>query len=125
MDKSSAVVIRLPEAFSATEARKLRRELKRKIMHGSVGVIVDLSRVRKIDLPALETLLSCMEEVARQDGALQLGAVSREAAAMLELTRMDRLFRQFPAVDSEAVAVTTEPAAEEATGRPVQLPVAV
>jgi anti-anti-sigma regulatory factor len=66
-----------------------------------------------------------MEEVAKHDGALQLGGVSPEAAAMLELTRMDRLFQQFPSFESETIAVTPVPVTEETEGRPVQLPVAV
>lgn len=126
MVKLTAIVIRLPEIFSAKEARKLRRELKDKVANAGANVVVDLSRVRKIDSRGLEALLGCMEEVARQDGALQLGGVSPEAATMLELTRMDRLFRQFPSFDSEAVTLTPEPVTEEAaTTGPMQLPVAV
>ena len=61
-----------------------------------------------------QKLLLRMEEVAKQDGSLEIGGISPEAAAMLELTRMNQLFQKFPAVhaeDSQAVLVP-EPAAE-------------
>jgi len=90
------------------------------------SVIVDLSRVKKIDLTGLEGLLTCMEEVAKQDGSLEIGGISPEAAAILELTRMNHLFQKFPAVhaeDSQTVLVPepvaeTEPAPSGQTAQP-------
>jgi anti-sigma B factor antagonist len=116
MDNPSAIMIKVPEVFGAKEARKLGRELKSKIASDEPCVVVDLSRVKNIDSAGLEGLLNCMEEVARKDGSLQVGAISPEAATVLELTRMDRLFQKFPALPVEApsFALATEPAAEEA-----------
>jgi anti-anti-sigma regulatory factor len=94
---SSAIMIKLPELFGSQEARKLGQELKDKLtMSASPSVLVDLSQVKQIDLAGLEGLLDCMEIIANHDGALELGEISPEAATMLELTRMDRLFRKFP-----------------------------
>jgi hypothetical protein len=45
-------------------------------------------------------LLDCIETVAKNDGALQLGEMSPEAAIFLELTRMDQLFNKFPVFDA-------------------------
>jgi anti-anti-sigma factor len=102
MDTQFAIMIKLPATFGGKEARKLGQELKRKIMTEAPSVLVDLSRVRQIDLAGLEGLLDCMEMIARNDGALQLGKISPEAASMLELTQMDRLFQKFPAFDLAA-----------------------
>jgi anti-anti-sigma factor len=128
MEKLSTIVVKLPEVFGARAARKLRRELKKKIKTSDPQLIVDLSRVKRIDLDGLEALLSCMEEIARQDGALQFSGISAEAATFLELTRMDRLFQKFPAFAAEAPAFALAPepvdetTATESTA--VQLPVA-
>ena len=114
MDIPSSIMIKLPEVFGVKEARKLRRELKKKLAHDRPSVIVDLSRVKKIDLAGLEGLLTCMEQVAKQDGSLEIGGISPEAAAVLELTRMNLLFQKFPAVyaeNSQSVLVP-EPVAE-------------
>lgn len=130
MERSSTIIVKLPEVFGAKAARKLGRELKSKFTNSNPHVVLDLSRVKKIDSKGLEGLLSCMEEVAKQDGAVQFGRVSPEAATMLELTRMDRLFDKFPSfpVEAPAFALAPEAVAEEsqtteAKGS-VQVPVA-
>jgi len=102
METPSAIVIRVPESFGGKEARKLRRELKKRVSTNRPCVIVDMSRVKKIDLSGLEGLLKCMEEISKQDGTLELGAISAEAATLLELTRLDKLFQKFPAVQLQA-----------------------
>jgi anti-anti-sigma regulatory factor len=71
-------------------------------MSNEPRIVVDFSRVREMDLAGLEGLLDCMETVAKNDGALQLGAMSPEAATFLELTRMDQLFNRFPVFDASA-----------------------
>ena len=125
---SSAVVVKMPEALDAKSARRLGRELKNKILGDAPFVVLDLSRVKYIDIPGLEGLLSCMEEVARHDGSLQLSGVSPEAATLLELTRVNQLMQKFPGFSIEApqfeVAAETEPEAVPAEN-PAQLPVAV
>ncbi len=123
MDSTSAIMIKLPESFGGKEARKLGRELKSNIPMDTPCVIVDLSRVKKIDLAGLEGLLNCMDEVAKRDGVIQTAGVSPEAATLLELTRMDRLFRKFPSLPSEtptfAVAeATTEEAPSSGVAQP-------
>ena len=79
METQSAIMIKLPEAFGGKEARRLGRELKSR-MSNEPRIVVDFSRVREMDLAGLEGLLDCMETVARNDGALQLGEMSPEAA---------------------------------------------
>jgi anti-anti-sigma factor len=126
MEKQSAIVVKLPETFNATGARRLKRELKNKMSNGAPRVVIDLSKVKNIDLSGLEALLNCMDEVARHDGALQLGEMSAEAATVLELTRMDRLFHKFPGFSLDAPTVTLSPelAPEQVPAEsPVQLPV--
>jgi anti-anti-sigma regulatory factor len=99
METQSAIMIKLPEAFGGKEARRLGRELKNR-MSNAPRIVVDFSRVREMDLAGLEGLLDCMETVAKNDGALQLGEMSPEAAIFLELTRMDQLFNRFPVFDA-------------------------
>jgi anti-sigma B factor antagonist len=125
METMSAIVVKLPEVFGAKAARKLGRELKNKVTNSAPHVVIDFSRVKKIDLKGLEALLSCMEEVVKQDGAVQFGGMSPEAATLLELTRMNRLFEKFPgfAADAPAFELSPEPVSEEAEGS-VQVPVA-
>jgi anti-anti-sigma regulatory factor len=111
MNTQSAIMIKLPETFGGKEARRLGQELKTRMSNESPRIVVDFSRVRRMNLEGLEGLLDCMETVARNDGALQLGEISPEAAVFLELTRMDRLFQKFPIFDASAT-FTSELASE-------------
>lgn len=115
MERLSTIVVKLPEVFGAKAARKLGRELKSKITSPGPHVIVDFSRVKKIDLRGLEALLSCLKELAKLDGGLQFGGLSPEAATLLELTRMDRILQKFPGFSTDAPTFTLspEPAIEE------------
>ena len=124
---SSAVVVKMPEALDARNARKLGRELKSKMAGESPLVVLDLSRVKDIDLSGVEGLLTCMEEVARQDGSLQLAGVSPELATLLELTRVNQLMQKFPGFSAEAPRFEVAPATapeEVPAESPAQLPVA-
>lgn len=128
MEKMSTIVVKLPEFLGARAARKLRRELKNKLTKSNLQVVLDLSRVKNIDLKGLEALLTCMAEVARRDGAVQFAGVSPEAATLLELTRMDRLFEKFPSFAAEAppfaLAAEVSEEAEVQTEGSVAQPVA-
>jgi len=112
METQSAIMIKLPEAFGGKEARRLGRELKNR-MSNAPRIVVDFSRVREMDLAGLEGLLDCMETVAKNDGALQLGEMSPEAAIFLELTRMDQLFNRFPVFDASASFTSDLPSESE------------
>jgi len=102
MNTQSAIMIKLPEVFGGKEARKLGRELKTRMSTASPHVVVDFSRVRQMNMVGLDGLLDCMETVAKNDGAIQLGEISPEASIFLELTRMDQLFSKFPVFDASA-----------------------
>lgn len=101
MDRESAMMVKLPEIFGKKQAQKLKREVKTKLRNGRHSIVLDFSRVKQIDLDGLETLLTCMEEVARRDGAFAIREVSPEVATILELTRMNRLLEKFPALEAQ------------------------
>lgn len=124
---SSAVVVKMHEALDARNARKLGRELKSKMASESPLVVLDLSRVKDIDVSGIQGLLTCMEEVARQDGSLQLAGVSAELATLLELTRVNQLMQKFPGFCADAPQFEVAPATapeEVPAESPAQLPVA-
>ena len=123
----SAVVVKLPEALDSSSARKLEREMKSKMSNGQHGLVLDFSRVRSIDLRGIEGLLACMEELARQDGGLQLSGVRPEMAVLLELTRVNQLMQKFPGFSIEAPQfdVVPDAAPEQVPAEsPTQVPVA-
>jgi anti-anti-sigma regulatory factor len=80
MDAPFAIIINLPQSLGSREAKKLVRELKMQITDEPPLVIVDLSRVTKMDCAGLDGLLVCMQEIAKHDGAIQVRAISPAAA---------------------------------------------
>jgi anti-anti-sigma factor len=100
-------MINLPESLGSQEAKKMMRELKTEIKKEPPCVILDLSRVKTMDCAGLHGLLACMQEIARHDCAIQLRAISPEAATLLELARMDHLFLSLP---TQAPGLTIAPA---------------
>jgi len=106
METPSALLIRLPEHFSRVAACTLAEELDHHLLTDQPCVIVDLSRVKQIDRHGLDMLLRVMTKVARHEGSVQLGEISPEAAIMLELTRMDRIFDMFPRISEDAAILS-------------------
>jgi anti-sigma B factor antagonist len=96
------MLLTLPERVDGQLARTFARDLNRELMNDRPRIVVDLSQVKQIDSEALDTLLGCMVAVANRDGAVRLGGISPEAATVLELTHMDRVFQMFPAVAEAA-----------------------
>ena len=101
---SFAILIDLPESLGSKEGKKLVHELKMQITGESPLVMVDLSRVKKMDCAGLDGLLVCMQEIAKHDGVIQVRAISPEAATLLELVRMDRLLQNFASLPAQAAA---------------------
>jgi len=98
MDTRSTIVVKLPECMTGKTVRSIKRQIKPGLSLDHPYVIIDMSNVRQMDTAALDMLLHCMVEVARHDGELKLAGLSPEAATVLELTRMDRIFEIFPNV---------------------------
>ncbi len=72
-------------------------------------MIVDFSNVKEMDTAGLDMILDVMVRVARQDGAVQIGNLSAEAATLLELTGMDRVLNMFPRIPDDAATVQVVP----------------
>jgi anti-anti-sigma factor len=98
MDTRSTIVVKLPECMAGKVVRAIARQINPGLSLDHPCVIIDMSNVRQMDTTAVDMLLHCMVEVARHDGELKLAGLSPEAATVLELTRMDRVFEIFPTV---------------------------
>jgi len=117
-----AIIINLPDSLGSKQAKKLMRELKMQITGQPPLVIMDFSRVTRMDCAGLDGLLLCMREIAKHDGAIQVRAISPEAAALLEMFRMDRLLQKFASLPQQAsgFAVATVAAAQQTIPAAIQ-----
>jgi anti-sigma B factor antagonist len=62
-------------------------------------VVFDFGSVTQMDSSGVEFLLDCLSSIVRRDGELKLAALSTQAATVLEITRVGRLFEIFPTVE--------------------------
>jgi anti-anti-sigma factor len=83
------------------EARSFANTIKPELRQEQPCVIVDMSNVEQIDIEGLDLLLRCILQIAKQDGSVQLAGMSPQAATVLELTRMDRIFAMFPETENQ------------------------
>jgi|SRR5436853_269505 anti-sigma B factor antagonist len=91
----SVSVKKMPESVSVSETHQLFNELSPLLKVDRPCIVLDFSEVRQLDSAGIELLLRCMEEAMKRNGDVKLAAVSPQAAVILQLTRVDRLFEIF------------------------------
>src|SRR5882672_14087 len=93
------LVMQLPTRLNLSEARGFLPEVMSVLKNDRPHVVFDFSEVQQIDSAGVEMLLKCLERTMSLDGDLKLAALTPQASVILELTRVDRLFEIFAAVD--------------------------
>jgi anti-sigma B factor antagonist len=71
------------------------RELRLHMEGDRPYIVFDFAGVGSLDSAGIEFLLMCMEESMKRNGDVKLASVSPELAAILKMTRVDRLFEIF------------------------------
>jgi anti-sigma B factor antagonist len=94
----------LPERLSEKQSRLLLRGLESPMHMDRPSLVLDCSKVRRMDKPAINLLLSFLEEAMKRNGDVKLAGVPQEAMSALELAGIDRLFEIF---DTNAEAVSS------------------
>lgn len=108
MENPSTLIIKIPRCFGASEARTLHSELNLHYVNDETSLVFDLSQVRQIDAKGADALLQCVERVVRQDGSVQLSKASPEAATLLELFGLDKLFEKSATFSEDAAPESSE-----------------
>jgi len=102
---SGSIIIRhLPATAGNGRNRGLLREVAAVI--ASVDrprLVLDCFHLDRMETPALQVLLFCLERALKRNGDVRLACVSDAARAALSSTRIDRLFQLFDSVE-EAVS---------------------
>ncbi|HEY7615989.1 MAG TPA: STAS domain-containing protein [Terriglobales bacterium] len=114
-NQAEVVVKNLGERLGPSELALLRQEMQQVLQAEQPRVVLDLSTLRYMDSPAIDTLIHCLSAVVRADGELKLAALSPQAAAILAITRVDRFFEIFPTVEDAVKSFDFVPAADEAS----------
>lgn len=108
----TVTVTQLPEVLNNREGRLLFKDLERRLKFDRQCIVLDCSKVRELDNRALRFLLNCLEEAMKRNGDVKLAAVTAPVLAILEQTRVDRLFEIYD-TETEAVNSFFRPRAEQ------------
>jgi anti-sigma B factor antagonist len=105
--KNGVTLARLHDrSFDAAGANDFKERVGRRIDEGGHHLVVDLAGVEFVDSTGLSALLSMLKRLP-PDGALALAGSRPPVVELMKLTRLDRVLRLFPTVESavEALAV--------------------
>jgi anti-sigma B factor antagonist len=91
----SVVVKQFPQSFDQKQQEAFLRDLEPHLESDRPYLVFDFSGVQFVSSAGVELLMLCMEESMKRNGDLKLASVSPELAAILEMTRVDRLFEIF------------------------------
>ena len=96
-------VLRFREAAELTHSAKELEELRREVLEQSDSrVIIDLSRVTRIDSAGLGQLMSCYSHLVRNQGSLKVVNATPEIKKLLDMTGISTLIAAF-SDENEAV----------------------
>jgi anti-anti-sigma factor len=105
MTSGRLVAVRqVPERLGVKQGRGFFRDVESCLNVDRPRVVLDCSKVKQLDSAGIQVLLRCLEEAMKRNGDVKLAAIPPGAAAILSLTRADRLFEAF---DSTADAVNS------------------
>ena len=98
----AVTVHRVPEEVTAIEERSFLRDLQQDVETERPRLVLDCSRVQRMDNATIHLLLCCLEEVMKRNGDAKLASLPPGAQATLRLTGVNRLFEIY-ATTAEAV----------------------
>jgi anti-sigma B factor antagonist len=96
------IIMELPEQLKYAEVQTFLGDLRPLLETDRPRIVLDCSKVQRIDSAGVEMLIQCLEEAMKRDGDLKLAAVSPASAVILEMMRVDRLFEVFETSEEAA-----------------------
>lgn len=99
MKRAAGMILPFPSALNSASRRALQKNLMAAVHACESPIIVDLSGRQTLSHADVDTLLSCVEQVAGRDTQLLL-AGSPAVRALLEVTRIATLVPVFESVEA-------------------------
>jgi anti-anti-sigma factor len=95
MKTMTVTVKQLPEKLGVQQGRVFFREVESCLNCDRPRLVLDCSKLLRLDSAGIHVLLRCLEEAMKRNGDVKLAAIPSVAAAALELTGVNRLFEIF------------------------------
>ena len=103
----SSDIISLEGDLDASTTAEVRAELRRRLRGGKTRFILDISKVDFIDSSGLSVLVTALKSAREMGGDIALLNPTAQAKALIELTRLHRIFEIYEDED-DAVAAFQE-----------------
>lgn len=94
------VVIRVGETLDLRTAPTFKAACREQFRSGPRNFILDFSRTKVLDSTGLGAILALYRQVAPLEGTIVFVSVTRPVQLVVRLTRLSRLFRQYPSVET-------------------------
>lgn len=101
-DNAGVRIVTLAGALDAGAAGNLRQELGAFVKGGNPRLAIDLSDVDRIDSTGLGALVTTLKAARDRGGDLALAGLTPSVRAVVELTRLHRVFEIYGDVDTAA-----------------------
>lgn len=88
-------VIQVPESPKEFRRGEFNREFECCVNVDRPAIVLDCSRLRRMDRSAIRLLLRCLEEAMKRNGDVRLAMVNPDAVISLKSYALDRVFEVF------------------------------
>lgn len=99
------VVVHVGESLDFRTADEFKALCHEQIDTGLQNVVLDFTGTEVIDSKGLGAILSVYRRVSPQEGEVAFASVSRPVQIVIRLTRLYKIFRQFPSVEAACEAL--------------------
>ena len=93
---------KFPEILNLKQGRYFLSDLQSHMNIDRPYIVLDFSSVSRMDRPAVNVLLCCLEEALKRNGDIKLAAIPEGARSVLRHTGVDHLFEIFDTIAEAA-----------------------
>ncbi len=105
-----ALVVRVGKSLDFRNASAFKTRCQEYVERGTRHVILDFNGTGILDSTALGALFSIYRQISPRDGQMSFVAPTGAVAHVIELTKLDRVFEQYPTVDAALAALGAQDA---------------
>jgi len=102
--KGNTEIVTLRGRLDAVSASDLRGEFREFISNGHTRLVLDFSGVTFVDSSGLAVIITLLKSATSNGGDVLLAKLPPPVSSILQLTRLDKVFRVFEDVDTACEA---------------------
>ena len=88
-------VLKLDGRLDASAVKMMKANVNSMVEREITSIVIDMNDVDFIDSSGLGSLVSCLRVVNKENGDIRLASLQDQIRALLELTRLHRVFQIF------------------------------